>query len=48
MKNTEILKSFTIEELQDRNEFTTASDDGSCVIKGCCGKKIDLDPESQN
>ena len=47
MKNINILKGLSIEELQERNEFTVIQEDASCVIKGCCGKDIVLDPEKQ-
>jgi hypothetical protein len=47
MKKINILEGLSIEELQERNEFTIIQEDASCVIKGCCGKDIVLDPEKQ-
>lgn len=35
MKNTELLKGFSIEELQERNEFTALLEDSACC-ENCC------------
>jgi len=34
MKNSEVLKGLSIEELQERNEFTAAADAACC--EHCC------------
>jgi hypothetical protein len=41
MKNSEVLKGLTIEELQERNEFTAAS--ACCEV--CCPITIEPTPE---
>ena len=41
MKNSEILKGLTIEELQERNEFTAAA--ACCEV--CCPITIEPTPE---
>ncbi len=35
MKESEILKGLSIEELRERNEFSTLGDDPSCIICEC-------------
>ena len=37
MKNSELLKGFSIEELQERNEFTAMIEEGvACCDFTCC------------
>lgn len=35
MKNSQLLKGFSIEELQERNEFTAAIEDAACCNNKC-------------
>ena len=38
MKNLDVLKGFSVEELQERNEFTAIMEEDS----GCCTSKCDI------